>query len=62
MRKEWFLKRDIAKIASCTKCELAYWCATAKTSIDLKKLTGTACDFNSFYIFLPTAILKSRRF
>ena len=62
MRKEWFLKRDIAKITSCTKCELMEWCSTAKTSIDLKKLTGTACDFSSFYIFLPTAILKRKRF
>lgn len=62
MRKEWFLKRDTAKIASCTKCELVEWCATSKTSIDLKKLTGTACDFSSFYIFLPTTILKRKRF
>ena len=62
MRKEWFLKRDTEKITSCTKCELVEWCATAKTSIDLKKLTGTACDFNSFYIFLPTTILKRKRF
>ena len=62
MRKEWFLKRDTTKITSCTKCELMEWCATAKTSIDLKKLTGTACDFSSFYIFLPTTILKRRRF
>ena len=62
MRKEWFLKRDTTKITSCTKCELIGWCSTAKTSMDLKTLTGTACDFSSFYIFLPTTILKRKRF
>ena len=62
MKKEWLLKKDNTKITSCKNCELAYWCATAKTSIDLKKLTGTACDFNSFFVFLPTAVLKKRRF
>ena len=62
MEKEWLLKKDNTKITSCKDCELAEWCATAKTSIDLKKLTGTACDFSSFFIFLPTATLKRRRF
>ena len=62
MRKEWFLKRDTAKITNCTGSELVEWCATAKTSIDLKKLTESSCDFSRLYIVWPTTILKRKRF
>ena len=62
MKKEWLLKKDNTNTTSCKNCELAEWCATGKTFIDFKKITGTVCEFNRFFIFLPTATLKKRRF
>lgn len=63
MRKEWFLKRDTAKITSCTKCELVCWCSTGKTPMDLKKLTGASCCYSgNYYEYIPLTIIKRKRF